>query len=592
MKLPKNVVYLLLSCFVALAITIRTAYTPQSGGDTWPIFIRSMVISESGAATWVLSPLSFFGWYPYSYPSGEPILLSAVSQTAGISMETAVLMSATLFGVFGVFSIHLLVRMIRKNDFFAIISSFVFSGFFFVVTLTNNRAQTRGLFIMFYPLVIFFLIRLYVTPKKRLQTFALFLVSMIALASIHRMFVIFIVTVTIPFVFLIGFNLLRSKVNIRLSPRGTSIVLLSSLIFLFAVQVFGLGIVKLATTGYRAILPGDNPLSLTFNLGASYGIFYGIAAVAAPLGIFSLVMTRAKRSFGEKLLIAITMFSILFILDVQYFLSFFPPIMAILSALGLKNVYELTLKGHRNISISMVVTILLIGTQFFEHYVATERYASLLIGLVGVIFVTKSLIRTFKVRVRKRVVGVLLIGICLVSISNVLSSVLEVNMDHATHYPESGRLVNETATYNRGAWVAEYAQGGFIASPSSVKNELVSTSRKRNADSYLSVADNEALQYALETEFNSSKIWQASHHIVHTFEYETPSRYDPKEVQWQIMWGDEHIARMYKVNFIILPQQRIVTKYSEYEQMIPFLEDERYILYCDTVLVYHYDYFA
>ena len=152
MKLPKSVTYLLFVFLIFLSMALRAGYTPQHGGDTWANYLKADVISKNGAATWVLNPLSYFGWYPYSYPTGEHLLLSAVSQISGLKMDATIFMSSSFFGLFGLFSVYLLVRMIRPDDLLAIVSVAIFATFDYAVGVTWNAVSTRALFIMFYPI--------------------------------------------------------------------------------------------------------------------------------------------------------------------------------------------------------------------------------------------------------------------------------------------------------------------------------------------------------------------------------------------------------------------------------------------------------
>lgn len=161
MKFPKRASYLLLLLLLTLSLFLRSVYTPQHGGDTWCTYIRAQTISKNGAATWVLNPFSYIGLYPYSYPTGEAILLSAVNTLTTLDMGTTVYVSSIFFGITGIFGVYLLARAIWQDYVFVLISTFTFATFFFPINYSWNNVSTRGLFIFLYPYTLYLALMAY-----------------------------------------------------------------------------------------------------------------------------------------------------------------------------------------------------------------------------------------------------------------------------------------------------------------------------------------------------------------------------------------------------------------------------------------------
>jgi len=588
MKLPKKVTYLLFIFLIFLSMALRAGYTPQHGGDTWANHIKADTVSRNGAATWVLNPLSYFGWYPYSYPTGEHLLLSAVSQISGLKMDATIVLSSSFFGMFGLFSVYLLVRLIRPDDLLAVVSVLIFATFDFVVNSTWNAVSTRALFIMFYPIIIFFLLRAYTNREKRITVIVLALLSMIAGATIHRIVMYFLGTVVLPYLLLLIFLSVSRKIKIRMSSTKISFVLIVILILLYLIALFEyISLTSVDSKGLQRIVPGDDPFSHTFNIGASYGTRYGITAIFAPMGVIYLINRSIKR-VNESFLIATSFVSIMLIFDTQYFMSFYPPITAIVAGFGVTALLNTFEKRKSIFSTTILVMVLLLSTQYFQWYIEKTRYIPLIIGVLGAIFVMWCIIKRADIQHGGKKKALLLIGLMLISTSFVVAAISMVSLEYAEDYPVEGKWTGESRAYTRALWVKTYAQGGFVVDGAGIRNTIQGISGLESATTYLEVADNEALKMILKPEFNASLMWENRQNA---FEYEVPSRYDPKRTEYKVLCGDHHIAEMYEVNFIILPHGK--TENYEYKKMVPFLEENRYILFEDmTISIYHYACFS
>ena len=95
----------------------------------------------------------------------------------------------------------------------------------------------------------------------------------------------------------------------------------------------------------------------------------------------------------------------------------------------------------------------------------------------------------------------------------------------------------------------------------------------------------------LDPELNLSLIYKNRQTM---FEYQIPSRFNPKLTEWKVLGGDNFTAKFYKVNFIIY-----TTKYYQLDdtdmtniKSIPFYWNLCYPLYRDsTILIVHYGFF-
>ena len=152
--------FILLACLLALNMILRYPATPHEiGWDTFGIHILANSISEFGWAKWLVHPLSIGGFYPNSYASAVPFLVSGISQCTGIDMEWTVWLSSTLMGFFAIFFAYILAGAIRDEDLFKFLVAFGYSVAPGLLYFSTWQLSTRGLFIVLLPLFIYLLLK-------------------------------------------------------------------------------------------------------------------------------------------------------------------------------------------------------------------------------------------------------------------------------------------------------------------------------------------------------------------------------------------------------------------------------------------------
>jgi len=171
-SIPKKSLYILLLFLILLNIGLRYPLNShESGKDSFFIhgLADSMVDDES--CPYYLTPLSYFGHYPFSYPSAVPLLLGSISSSTGLEMELTVLFFTMLYGVASALNAFLLAREIKKNTLFNFIVAFFFSTSPGMLDMSTWQVSARGLFIMLTPLLLFLLIRGYRATQRKFEMF-------------------------------------------------------------------------------------------------------------------------------------------------------------------------------------------------------------------------------------------------------------------------------------------------------------------------------------------------------------------------------------------------------------------------------------
>lgn len=178
----------LLLLLLILNIVIRIPATPHGldWGDSSFVWSLANSINDSGYMAWVLNPLSLFGIYAASYPSGYPVILSVVSQTTGIDTEYVIFICCLLLGAVGILASYIMALKFSKNQLFAFLTAFVFSTAPVFTEITRWTTTARGPFLALLPLFLWggFSLNKIGTDYKKIIFLSTFV--FITLLAMHR----------------------------------------------------------------------------------------------------------------------------------------------------------------------------------------------------------------------------------------------------------------------------------------------------------------------------------------------------------------------------------------------------------------------
>lgn len=124
--LSKKTVLLLLGVLLLLSIVVHYPLVEHERAQTDSYFIHrlSQSIVDSGYAKWTFHPLSYLGYYPFSYPSGVPFLLAEASSMTGLSVEVAILLSNMAFALLFCLGVFVLSRQFIRRSEYALLATF------------------------------------------------------------------------------------------------------------------------------------------------------------------------------------------------------------------------------------------------------------------------------------------------------------------------------------------------------------------------------------------------------------------------------------------------------------------------------------
>lgn len=373
---------MLLLALVCANLLVRFPRTDhETGIDSFFIHNLATAVSDEGRIPWVLNALGYLGWYPLSYPSAGPLLISGVAQVTGLTEEGAILDLSVLYGVLGALAAFVMARAFRRDDTFALVVAVFFSLAPRFMSFTLWSASSRNLFMVLIPIFVWTLVRSYRRPT--LPNFLVLVSVLVLMIATHRL-TILLAVVVIAFVVAYVFILANRVVRIRF-PK----VLLSQRVRRWTPRLAILGILTIAAVmlvgtkvldeyGSGEICSGTSVSDQLCNLGVSITRSVGLALPFALFGVMEVVRQRHK-GFLEAFLIFCLLALVPTLFLRQYTGFYILPFLALFGAFGILYFMRVLTKFRRARSAVTVASILIVsGFGLGVLQVEVERGTSLM----------------------------------------------------------------------------------------------------------------------------------------------------------------------------------------------------------------------
>ena len=381
MRLGKRTVMALLLALICLNVLVRFPRTSHEVGvDSFAIHLFATAVSDQARVPWVINPLGYFGWYPLSYPSAAPLLISGVAQTAEASEEGAILALSLLYGTLGVLGGFAMARSFRRDDAFALITATIFSLAPRFISFTLWSASSRNLFMVLIPVFLWALVRNYRRPS--FQNMIVLLSVLVVMLATHRL-TILLAVVVLAFVVAYVFVLVHRVARIRFPRtllsievrRWTPRIALLGIAGIAGVMVFGTDVLAEYTEG--EICSGATLQAQVCNLGISITRSVGLALPFALVGVFAIVRERGK-GFIESFLVFALLSLIPTLFLRQYTGFYILPFLSLFAAFGILWMFRV-MSGHRRARNALGVACILgiSGFSIAILQVEVERSTSL-----------------------------------------------------------------------------------------------------------------------------------------------------------------------------------------------------------------------
>ena len=356
MEFTNRVQFMLWACLITLNVIMRYPATPHEiGWDTFGIHILANSISEFGWARWWVHPLSIGGFYPYSYASCVPFLVSGISQCTGIDMEWTVWLFCMLIGIFSIFIAYLAAAAIRNDDLFKFFVAFGYATSPIVVQYSTWQLSTRGTFIILLPIFIYLLLKTQVHKKYIIFIPIFFIVLMV----IHHLIWIVLVPIFSYMAVTLIYKL-KERINYHINYDVINITIISLFIITFSLPFCTRLFISDVSSKYLWLI----------YLIETYVRFVGGFIIFSIGGFTYLLFKHNKRP--EEWFLMLTLLGIIPIFfNLTYGKFFIVIFFIILSGIGITNVLGNSNIQKRKYAIIFTVICILLSasfTCFYQHY--------------------------------------------------------------------------------------------------------------------------------------------------------------------------------------------------------------------------------
>jgi hypothetical protein len=377
MNIGRRTTVMLLGVIVLFSLILRYPRSGHEVGvDSFFVHVLAQSIVADGHAEWIVSPFSYFGWYPLSYPSAGPFLLASTTALTGTSLEGSILLIAMLLGPIGILGAFLMAREFRSESAFALVVAFLYGVAPRFLAFTLWSASTRSLFMALLPIFIWSLIAHY--RRRSIARYLILTTSFTLLAATHRLSVLLSVVFLAFLVAAIAQVILRilriyfPRIVLHNSFRKAAPHLaLVAIVLIAAAMLLGSNVLGEYTKGELA--SGTEPQIQILNLIVSIARSSGIALPLTFVGI--VVVTRQRNKTIREPFLAFAFLGLIPTLLLREYAGFYVlPLLTLLGGLGFRGLVALFRKRPRLLkTVAAVLVLVIAGFSTFVLNVEVSR---------------------------------------------------------------------------------------------------------------------------------------------------------------------------------------------------------------------------
>ncbi len=378
MDLPGRTRYSLIGFMVAVILCFKYPRDPHEYGiDSFVVHGMAGNILEYNYAPWLLKPSSAYALYPFSYAPGIPIVLAALSEVTGLSIEMVILGLSIIISLLGVFGMFMFAGEIKNKFEVRFLSAFLFAFTPAISTFTTWTISTRGPFICIMTILLWTLARI-ITARHKSKYIVLSFIFLVTLPTIHHfglLLPILLLAMTSAYVTVLALEYTdRVSVYYRENVKIASGVIFLIMIILFYLQVTSIDLYGPDMAYFKAwYIYGeeDNPYTTMLNILVYYGISMGVLMLYGGVGLANVLEKVDKTRMEWTLLFFIVFFS-MFMIDKTYLKMFVVPLFLPLAALGI-NILLGKLEYRKGMFATLFAVILLVAAYYGDY--ATEKWS-------------------------------------------------------------------------------------------------------------------------------------------------------------------------------------------------------------------------
>lgn len=372
----KTVMFLLIAiCLLSVALRYPLVEHERLN-DTYILNILGSSIQDNHRALWTFSPLSYFGYYPASYPSGVPFVLAEISDLTGLPINHIILFFDAFIGILLVLGVFMLARVFIRPPEYAVLAAFFLCVAPRLVDSSYWSASARTPFVALAIVTIFLAFRAGFT--RRISLYGLFAVSFVGCIAIHHMGVLFVLFGLAYLLSVVG-AFVTSKIRINMTNKnhagriaGVYLTAIGATVTLIPIFLTGYFIRDLNYTFGETSLFGIKPdwLSMILRIAASYTNQIGFILPFSIVGI-PFLLAKSKVTVETLFILVLPITFIPILSNAQYSSILLSPFIAILAAAVSWSLLKSRCSRRKLLAITLCV---LIGSSLVLPFWSTARW--------------------------------------------------------------------------------------------------------------------------------------------------------------------------------------------------------------------------
>ncbi len=343
-----SVVLLLILFTIIIRIPLITF---QVGIDSYFIYGISNIILEKGFIAYNIHPLSIYGYYPYSYAVGAPLLVSLINRLMDINLDFSASIFSIFTGLVAFSGSFILAGKFKQHVLFKILFSIIYSTSPLVLYWTYNNIAARGLYLALLPWFVFAALNF--LEKRSIKNLLLLFILLIISIIVHHLFIINLLLILI---LIISYYVLKLEKRYLTKINKKYYV---TFLFLFAFSLIFIPFIydplKMFSwfdnyTIYKNIV---NTLILH---GRSIGL---LPTLFLPIGLI-FIATKNRKEFNDIFLIVFILISLITLKYITYSSHFTILVFSLTSTYG---IYYFLLRMNKNYTkiLSILIVIIIVS---------------------------------------------------------------------------------------------------------------------------------------------------------------------------------------------------------------------------------------
>jgi hypothetical protein len=303
----KRTILLIISATILLTIALHYPQVEheRNQADSYYIHLLSQSIVDEGYATWTYHSLSYFGYYPVSYPAGAPFAIAELSTLTGLSVEASILLSGIFFSVLFCLATFCLASQFVRRPELAALAAILATLSPRLIDTTYWVGSARGPLVVLMTITIFVIIRSNEMKQRKLNILSVALVF--GCFAMHHMAVLFVLFGAAYIVAVLGTNYVFP--TSKMHRRQKAILYVASFAMATSILSFALfdslGSSLEASFGQTNFVNLDQPvINVITGLIASYLNQVGIVLILSAIGLL-LILNEGGTSTMKIFLIAL-----------------------------------------------------------------------------------------------------------------------------------------------------------------------------------------------------------------------------------------------------------------------------------------------